>query len=88
MRRALAGAALLAAGVAAGGLAGAGCGGAADESTVRVFAAASLAILVLAFSERPVESSVALATVGMGVPFYFLFARSRRRASAPGGGTE
>jgi APA family basic amino acid/polyamine antiporter len=48
------------------------------------FAIVSLAILVLAYSERPVESSVALATVGIGVPFYFVFARSRRRASAAG----
>ncbi len=47
-----------------------------------VFAAVSLAILVLAFSERPVESSVALVTVGIGVPFYFIFSRSRRRALA------
>ncbi|MGD2121309.1 MAG: amino acid permease [Gemmatimonadota bacterium] len=46
-----------------------------------LFAVLSLAILVLAFSERPLESTVALATVGVGVPFYFLFARSRRRAS-------
>jgi APA family basic amino acid/polyamine antiporter len=47
-----------------------------------VFATVSLAILILAYFERPVESSVALATVGVGVPFYLVFARSRTRELA------
>jgi APA family basic amino acid/polyamine antiporter len=42
-----------------------------------IFAAVSLAILVLAFFERPVESSVALATVGAGFPLYVVFASMR-----------
>jgi len=42
-----------------------------------VFALASVSILLLAFLERPVESSIALATVAAGVPAY-LFFRSRR----------
>jgi APA family basic amino acid/polyamine antiporter len=37
-----------------------------------VFIVSSLAILTLSFSERPVESSIALATVVIGVPFYYL----------------
>jgi APA family basic amino acid/polyamine antiporter len=44
-----------------------------------LFALASVAMLVLAFLERPMESSIAIATVAAGVPFYFLF---RRRAAA------
>jgi APA family basic amino acid/polyamine antiporter len=54
-----------------------------------LFAAASVVMLVLAFLERPMESSIAIATVVAGVPFYLLFRRSRRageaqpRAAAP-----
>jgi APA family basic amino acid/polyamine antiporter len=44
-----------------------------------VFATVSLAILFLAYFERPVESSVALATVAVGFPVYLVFAKSRRR---------
>jgi APA family basic amino acid/polyamine antiporter len=44
-----------------------------------VFAGVSLTILILAFSERPVESSVALATVGIGIPFYLVFARTKEQ---------
>ena len=46
-----------------------------------LFACVSLAILILAYFERPVESSVALITVGMGVPCYLAFARAKRRRS-------
>ena len=46
------------------------------------FAAASLAMLALAYAERPVESSIAVVTVLAGVPFYVVFARRLRR---PGG---
>jgi APA family basic amino acid/polyamine antiporter len=38
------------------------------------------AILVLAFLERPVESLVAVATAVAGVPVYFFFKRSARKA--------
>jgi APA family basic amino acid/polyamine antiporter len=44
-----------------------------------VFAAVSALILVLAYLERPVESSIAVATVALGIPFYSYFAISRRR---------
>jgi APA family basic amino acid/polyamine antiporter len=49
-----------------------------------VFATVSFAILILAYFERPVESTVALATVGVGVPFYFIFSRSRQKELASG----
>jgi len=39
------------------------------------FAAASALILVLAFQERPIESSIALLTVAAGIPCYFIFRR-------------
>jgi APA family basic amino acid/polyamine antiporter len=45
-----------------------------------VFAAVSVLILVLAYLERPVESSIAVVTVALGIPFYFYFATSRRRS--------
>jgi APA family basic amino acid/polyamine antiporter len=44
-----------------------------------VFAAASCGILVLAYFERPVESSVAIGTVLLGLPVYAAFVRTRRR---------
>jgi APA family basic amino acid/polyamine antiporter len=44
-----------------------------------VFVAASLAILVLAFFERPVESSIAIGMVLIGVPVFLAFARRRGR---------
>ncbi len=44
-----------------------------------IFAVTSVLILVLAYLERPIESSVAVGTVGLGVPLYSFFARSRRR---------
>ncbi len=43
-----------------------------------LFACVSLSILVLAYMERPVESTVALLTVGAGVPFFFFFRRVRK----------
>ncbi len=49
-----------------------------------VFVLASLAILVLAFRERPVESSVALVTVAAGVPAYALLRRRHTGAGAAG----
>ena len=47
--------------------------------TPLVFIAGSAAILVLGYLERPVESSIAVATVAAGVPFYLLFRRLGRR---------
>jgi APA family basic amino acid/polyamine antiporter len=41
-----------------------------------VFAVASVLMLTLAYFERPVESSIAVVTVAVGVPFYFFFKRS------------
>ncbi|NQT26416.1 hypothetical protein HQ585_13770 [candidate division KSB1 bacterium] len=38
-----------------------------------IYLAVGLAILILAFLERPVESSIAIGTVLLGVLFYFLF---------------
>ena len=42
-----------------------------------VFVGASLAILTLAFFERPVESSIAIGMVLIGVPVFVAFARGR-----------
>jgi len=44
-----------------------------------IFATASVSILTLAYLERPVESTVALLTVGAGIPFYFVFSRRKTR---------
>jgi len=44
-----------------------------------VYAAAGAAMLVIAYVERPVESSIAVVTVLAGIPFYVMFARRRRR---------
>jgi APA family basic amino acid/polyamine antiporter len=49
-----------------------------------VFICASLLILVLAYLERPVESSIALATVALGVPVYAVFSKARRKATEAG----
>ena len=46
-----------------------------------LFASVSLAILVLAYFERPIESSIALVTVVAGVPFYLSFAKAKRQKS-------
>jgi APA family basic amino acid/polyamine antiporter len=50
-----------------------------------IFAIVSLAILVLAYFERPLESTIALVTVAVGVPFYVLFARSAERGTGAQG---
>ncbi|MGD8867213.1 MAG: amino acid permease [Gemmatimonadales bacterium] len=50
-----------------------------------VFAAASVLILILAYFERPVESTIALATVALGIPFYVFFRRSRRNIEMTNG---
>ncbi len=42
-----------------------------------VFIAVSLSILVLAYLERPVESSIALLTVVSGLPIYVAFSKTR-----------
>ncbi len=42
-----------------------------------VFIALSLCILVLAYLERPVESSIALLVILLGIPVYYLLKRSR-----------
>ena len=47
------------------------------------YAPVSLAMLVLAYAERPVESSIAVVTVLAGIPFYLMAARAWR---ARGGG--
>ena len=41
-----------------------------------IYIASGVLILLLAFLERPVESSVALLTVALGVPAYFLFRKT------------
>jgi len=40
-----------------------------------LFIVSSLAILVLAYLERPVESSIALGVILVGIPSYFLLKR-------------
>ena len=52
------------------------------------FAGTSIFMLILAYQERPVESSIALFTVGAGIPFYILFSRRRERDPARVGETE
>jgi APA family basic amino acid/polyamine antiporter len=51
-----------------------------------LFASASLFMLGLAYLERPAESSIALGTVGLGVPAFFLFrwGQGRRAGNPPG----
>ena len=46
-----------------------------------VFSVVTTAMLALAFFERPIESSVAVATVVMGIPLYVFFTRSRSGAT-------
>jgi APA family basic amino acid/polyamine antiporter len=43
-----------------------------------VYSLAGTAILILAFFERPLESSIALGTVAAGLPLYVLFKRINR----------
>ncbi len=49
-----------------------------------IYIVAALAILVLGYLQRPLESSIAVATVLVGIPVYAYFRRNRR-ASAPAG---
>lgn len=46
-----------------------------------VYMAAGIMILILSFLERPAESSIALATVAVGVPAYFIFKRASRNSA-------
>jgi APA family basic amino acid/polyamine antiporter len=41
-----------------------------------IYITAGILILVLSFLERPLESSIALVTVLVGIPFYFIFKKS------------
>lgn len=45
-----------------------------------IYVMTGLLILILSFLERPVESSVALLTVAVGVPAYFIFKRTSAKA--------
>jgi APA family basic amino acid/polyamine antiporter len=44
--------------------------------TQLIYITAGIMILFLSFLERPAESSVALLTVAIGIPFYFIFKRT------------
>jgi APA family basic amino acid/polyamine antiporter len=46
-----------------------------------IYITAGLLILILAFLERPVESSVALLTVAVGIPAYYIFKRTNGEKS-------
>jgi basic amino acid/polyamine antiporter, APA family len=48
-----------------------------------IYVAAGILILVLSFLERPLESSIALVTVLVGIPFYFIFKRNNRDNNTP-----
>ena len=41
-----------------------------------IYIASGLLILILSFMEKPVESSVALLTVAVGIPAFFIFRRN------------
>lgn len=43
-----------------------------------IFILSSLIILILAYSERPIESSIAVATVISGIPFYFILKKRQK----------
>ncbi len=43
------------------------------------FIVANVLILILGFSERPLESSIAILTVIAGIPLYFIFKRMKRK---------
>jgi APA family basic amino acid/polyamine antiporter len=47
-----------------------------------IYLTVSSAILLLAFFERPIESSIALGTVLTGIPVYYAFTRRKRREGA------
>jgi APA family basic amino acid/polyamine antiporter len=46
-----------------------------------VYVAAGIMMLVLSFMERPVESSIALITVIVGIPAYYIFKRYSKKSS-------
>jgi basic amino acid/polyamine antiporter, APA family len=46
-----------------------------------LYLVAGLLILVLSYFEKPLESSIAVATVLIGIPAYFLFRRANRKAA-------
>ena len=46
-----------------------------------IYATAGVLILFLSFLERPIESSIALLTVFVGIPFYFIFKKSSENNS-------
>ncbi len=46
--------------------------------TQMIYMTAGIAILVLSFLERPLESSIALFTAAAGLPAYFIFVRQRK----------
>ena len=48
-----------------------------------LYLASGSVILVLAFLERPVESSVAVAMVLLGLPAWILFQKRREAEAAP-----
>ena len=48
------------------------------------FMVSNLAILVLGYAERPVESSIALGTVLIGIPLYYIFKKVSLRKDPPG----
>ncbi len=43
-----------------------------------IFILSSLIILILAYSERPIESSIAVVTVISGIPFYFILKKRQK----------
>jgi len=49
-----------------------------------IYITSGVLILLLAFLERPVESSVALLTVALGVPAYFLFRKTNGNKTLSG----
>jgi APA family basic amino acid/polyamine antiporter len=53
-----------------------------------LFAVTSVAILGLAYLERPIESSIALVTVGLGLPVYVIFRRTQQKKAAVEAGTD
>jgi APA family basic amino acid/polyamine antiporter len=46
-----------------------------------IYIAAGIMILALSFLERPAESSIALATVAVGIPAYYIFRRNSLKSS-------
>lgn len=44
-----------------------------------IYVVAGLSILVLAFFERPIESSIASVTVLIGIPFYYIFTKTNKQ---------